>query len=259
MPAPSPSAKLETKIGLTDVSVEYSRPQKRGRDLFSTDGLVPYGEVWRTGANQATKVTFGGDVMVAGNEVPAGSYAVLTKPMADKWEVMFFPYQSGSWNSYVDQTPALTYSADVMTMDPASEAFTIEVNNYTSEGAHLTMAWGKTAVAVPVTTNSKEQVMASIERVMAGPSANDYFNAATFMAEDGGDAKKGLEYIRKANSLTSDKPRYWYLRREAAILSQLGMKQEAVEVAKKSLALAKEAGNMDYVRLNEAIIEENMK
>ncbi len=258
MPAPSPSAKLETTIGMTDVTIEYSRPQMRERTIFGTDGLVPYNEIWRTGANQATKITFGNKVMIEGKEVPAGSYAVLTKPMTDKWEVMFFPYETGNWGSYKEMTPAVTTTVPVKKTSSSSEAFTIEVNNYTVDGAHLTMKWDKTMVEVPVQTTAKADVMASIERVMAGPTANDYFNAASFIAENG-DAKQALEYIQKATMMTSESPRYWFLRREAAILAQNGMKTEAVKVAKQSMELAEKAGNMDYVRLNKAIIEENSK
>ena len=257
MPAASPSAKLETQIGLTDVTVEYSRPQKRDRDIFG--GLVPYGEVWRTGANQATKVTFGGDVSIEGTELTAGSYAVLTKPMKDEWEVMFFPYEGGNWGSYVEKEPAATVTVETMDSDADLEAFTIEVDNYTTDGAHLTMAWADTKVAVPVTTTTSADVMASIDRVMAGPGANDYFNAAGFLAEENRDAKKAMQYINKAVEMTSDKPRFWFLRRQAEIYAQNGMKSEAVATAKKSMELAREAGNMDYVRLNQNIIDANMK
>ena len=258
MPAPSPSAKLETTIGLTDVTVEYSRPQMRERTIFAADGLVPYGEVWRTGANQATKVTFSTDVMLGGEKVSAGSYAILTKPMADKWMVMFYPYEGGNWGSYREKDPAATVEAKSKKTSISSEAFTIGVNNYTVDGAHLTMQWDKTMVAIPVTTNAKEAVMANIERVMAGPSANDYFSAAGFLAENG-DAKQALEYAQKANMMTGDRPRYWMLRREAELLAKNGMKAKAVEVATRSMKLAEEAGNMDYVRLNKKIIEENSK
>ena len=257
-PQPSPTVKLETTVGLTDVMLEYSRPGAKGRTLFAADGLVPYGEIWRTGANLATKITFSADVQVAGEEVPAGSYAILSKPGEEQWEVMFFPYETGDWTSYVEKTPAVTLTAIPQEVDMEVETFTIELMNYTLDGADLVMMWGETMVALPILSNAKDDVMAAIDRVMAGPSANDYYQAATFLNESGENNEKALEYIQKANGM-GDTPRYWMVRREAIILDALGRKDEAIEAAKKSKDLAQEAGNMDYVRMNEKSIEDWMK
>ena len=254
-PAPSPSAKFETTIGLTDVAVEYSRPGVKGRTIFAADGLVPYGEIWRTGANQATKITFSGKVMVGGKEVPAGSYAILTKPMANQWEVMFFPYESGSWNSYVDKTPAAKVMAKAMTSDEKMmENFTILFDEYTVDGAKMYMIWANTAASLDITTSAKEDVMASIDRVMGGPSMNDYYQAASFVAENG-DKKQALEYINKAVAMGGDNPRFWMVRRQGLIMQDLGMKKEAKMAFEKSMMLAEKAGNADYVRMNKKSLE----
>ncbi|MCP9237056.1 DUF2911 domain-containing protein [Lewinella sp. JB7] len=255
-PPPSPLLKMETTVGLTDVSLEYSRPGMRDRNIFGADGLVPYGEIWRTGANQATKITFSDAVKVAGKEIPAGSYAILTKPMQGLWEVMFFPYESGNWTSYTEQTPDVTVSGKSGMLSEAVETFTINFTNYTLDGADLVMMWDKTQVTLPVETNVKESVMATIDRVMAGPNMNDYFQAATFLNESGLNNEKALEYIRKAHEMAGENARFWMVRREAIILSDLGKKKEAIEAAKRSKMLAEEAGNMDYVRMNEKSIEE---
>ena len=236
--------------------LEYSRPGKRDRELFSEDGLVPYGEIWRTGANQATKITFGGKLMVAGTEVPAGSYAILSRPTEEQWEVMFYPYESSNWTSYVAQEPAVTVTAEVKEAEDEAETFTIQLENYTMDGADLTMKWGETMVALPLVSTAREDVMAAIERVMAGPSTNDYYQAATFLSESDENNEKALEYIQRANEMSGDQPRYWMLRREAVILHKLGRNEEAIEVAEKSKDLAETAGNMDYVRMNEKSIEE---
>ena len=253
-PSASPKAKVETVIGLTDIHVEYSRPGMKGRKIFAADGLVPYGEIWRTGANQATKITFGDDVMVGGQEVKAGSYAVLTKPMANQWEVMFFPYESGSWNSYVDKTPAATVMAKTSRTGSTMETFTIDVHNYQTDAADLVMMWENTAASIPVVTNAKKDVMASIERVMAGPSMNDYYAAASFMSENGDNAQ-ALEYIKKANMMGGDNARFWMLRRQGMIEEALGMKKEAKMSYEMSLKKAEAAGNMDYVRMNKKSLE----
>ncbi|TXF90907.1 DUF2911 domain-containing protein [Neolewinella aurantiaca] len=248
-PSASPLAKVETVIGMTDFHATYSRPGKKGRDLFSKDGLVPTGEIWRTGANQATKLTFGGDVTVGGKEVKAGDYAILTKPMGSTWEVMMYPYESGSWNSYVEKTPAVTVSIKATESALSLETFTITTMNHTMDGADVIFAWGNTMAALPVKTSAKKDVMDQIERVMAGPSMNDYYQAASFLA-DNGDNKKGLEYIKKANEMAGDDARFWMVRRQGLIEESLGMKKEAMASFKKSLELAEKAGNMDYVRMN---------
>lgn len=249
-PSASPGAKLETKIGLTDFHATYSRPGMKGRTLFAADGLIPFGEIWRTGANNATKFTFGGDVTIGGTELKAGDYAILTMPFPDKWEVMLYPYESGSWNSYVDKKPAATTTIKTMATGSPVESFTIDVQNYTMDGADIVMKWGNTMAALPVMTNAKKEVMAQIERVMAGPSANDFYQAASFLA-DNGDNKQALEYIQKANSMAGDSPMFWVVRRQGLIEEALGMKKEAKESFTKSMSLAKAAGNMDYVRMNE--------
>lgn len=248
-PSASPTAKLETMIGMTDFHVTYSRPGMKGRDLFTKDGLVPTGEIWRTGANSATKFTFGDDVTIMGKEVKAGDYAILTKPMGDTWEVMMFPYESGSWNSYVEKTPGATVTIPAKKTGMTVETFTIVTQNHTMDGADIVMMWGNTMAAIPVKTNTKEVVMAQISRVMAGPGVNDYYQAATFLAENG-ENEKALEYITKANKMSGDDAAYWMVRRQGLIQEALGMEKEAMASFKKSLKLAEKAGNMDYVRMN---------
>jgi len=248
-PSASPTVKMETKIGMTDFHATYSRPGKKDRDLFTDSGLVPTGQIWRTGANQATKFTFGDDVTIMGKEVKAGDYAILTKPMGATWEVMMFPYESGSWNSYVEKTPGATVTIPAKKTGMTVETFSIMTQNHTMDGADVVIMWGNTMAAIPVKTNAKKEVMAQIDRVMAGPSMNDYYNAASFLAENG-DSKKALEYITKANEMSGDNTRYWMVRRQGLIQESLGMKKEAMASFKQSMELAEKAGNMDYVRLN---------
>lgn len=253
-PAASPAAKLVQDVGLNEITVEYSRPSAKGRTIFAADGLVPYGEVWRTGANQATKITFEDAATVGGKKVEAGSYAVLTKPMADKWEIMLFPYESGSWNSYTEKTPAVSFTTPAKSLPYQVETFTIDINNLTMDGATMEMMWDKTGVSFPITTDVNTKVMADIDRVMAGPSANDYYAAASYLHSVGKDLNRALEYVKKANSMGD--PRFWMVRTEALIQADLGNKKEAIAAAKRSMELAQKAGNMDYVRMNEKSIKE---
>ncbi|PSR11518.1 MAG: dihydrolipoamide dehydrogenase [Bacteroidetes bacterium] len=253
-PSPSPGAEISQSVGLTKIMVEYARPAMKGRTIFADKGLVPFGEIWRTGANSATKITLGEDMSLGGVEMKGGDYAVLTRPNAKEWTFMFYPYESSSWNSYTEQEPAAKVSVMVTKSGASVESFTIGVNNVTESTATLDFSWENTLVSIPVKVSVHEKVMADIKRIMAGPSANDYYAAASYLNTSGTDNKLALEYIQKANE--TKEPRFWMVRREALILADLGRKAEAIEAAKRSMALAKEAGNMDYVRMNENSIAE---
>ncbi|MFK7935245.1 MAG: DUF2911 domain-containing protein [Saprospiraceae bacterium] len=253
-PSASPSAKFTTTVGLTDVAVEYSRPSMKGRTIFAADGLVPFGKVWRTGANSATKVTFADDVKVAGQDVKAGSYAVLTKPMAGEWTVMFFPYEKGSWSSYVEKTPAVTVQAKTKNLGASMETFLINVGKVTDKSAHIQFIWDDVMASVPMSVMVDERVMASIEKTLSGPTGGDYYNAGTYYHTAGKDLNQALTYVQKATKVAE--PKFWQVRREALILADLGRTKEAVAAANLSKDLAMKAGNDDYVRMNEASIKE---
>ena len=250
-PAPSPSAKLKQTVGLTDVTIEYSRPSMKGRTIMGD--LVPYNEPWRTGANAATKVSFSKDVVVGGKEVKKGSYAMLTKPGMDKWEVMLFEYKSGNFGSYLkdDVTAAATFMAEAMKTDYKIESFMFAIDDLKNDAANIYMMWENTTVVMPIKVHTNKEVMASIDRTMAGPSKNDYFAAASYL-HDTGHLEKAHDYILKATA--GDDPKFWQVRRKALILADMGKKAEAISAAKKSMELAQKAGNKDYVRMNEKSI-----
>lgn len=253
-PAASPSAKVSQTVGLTDIDIEYSRPSAKGRTIFGANGIVPFDKIWRTGANQVTKITFSDAVTVEGKELAKGSYAILTKPGAATWDVHFYAFETGNWGSYVDKEPAAAVTVSPQSLPFNVETFGISVEDISSEGAVLSFIWENVYVGVNVGVEVDSRVMADIDRVMAGPSTNDYFNAGTYMHESGKDLNKALMYVQKATS--GDNPRFWQVRREALILADLGKTKEALATAKKSMMLAKEAGNEDYVRMNEKSIKE---
>ena len=253
-PAPSPSAKFEQTVGLTTVSVEYSRPGMKGRTIFAEDGLVPYGKIWRTGANAATKMTFSDDVTINGQELKGGAYAVLTKPSKDSWDFHFYPYEGRSFGSYVEKEPALVTTSEVRMADWAMETFTIGTGELTTTSANFHFMWENTRVTIVIGVNVDDQVMANIDRVMAGPSQNDYFNAASYYHEAGKDLNQAYKWICKATDV--DSPRFWQVRRKALIEADMGKKAEAIKTAEMSMKLAMEAGNDDYVALNKKSIAE---
>ncbi|WP_340074008.1 DUF2911 domain-containing protein [Leptobacterium sp. I13] len=253
-PQPSPTAKLEQTIGLTDVTLEYSRPSMRGRTIFGD--LIPYGKVWRTGANANTKITFSDDVMIGGNALKKGTYAIYTKPGAEAWEVIFYSDASnwGTPRNWDDSKVVASVQATVEPIPFNVETFAMDFGNFTNNGADLEIIWEKTYVKVPIEVPTKEKAMASIERTMNGPSANDYFSAAVFYLQEGQDLNKAKEWIDKAVSM--NKEAFWMQRQQSLIYAKLGDKKGAIEAAKKSLKLAEKAGNADYVKLNKDSLKE---
>ena len=246
-PAPSPSASFTQEIGLIEVSAEYSRPGVKGRTIFGD--LVPYNKVWRTGANAATKISFSGDVTIEGEELPAGSYAILSVPGAQSWDVHFYTYEGGSWGSYVEKEPALVVSSDVTPLPISVQNFMIMIDDVTASGGTLEFIWDKTLVGLDIETEVDKAVMASIKQTLAGPTAGEYLAAGSYLFSSGKDLGTALEYVQKATH--TDSPRFWQLRTEAEILGKMGKVDEAIKVANKSKALAMEAGNDDYVKINE--------
>ncbi|WP_298510953.1 DUF2911 domain-containing protein [uncultured Kordia sp.] len=255
-PQPSPSAKLTQTVGLTEVTLEYSRPAMRGRKIFGN--LVPHGQMWRTGANANTKITFSDDVTIGGTSVKAGSYAIFTTPGAKTWEVVIYN-DTNNWGTprnWDDAKVVAKAVAPVNTMPYNTESFTIDIANLKNNGADLVFMWEKTLVVVPFVVPTDKKATASIEKMMAGPGAGDYFSAARYYLEEGKDMDKSKMWIDKAIEMTKDQPRFWYLRQQSLIYAKMGKKADAVKIAKESLALAEKAGNKDYVKMNKESIKE---
>lgn len=256
-PSASPFAKHEQMVGLTNVTLEYSRPSVKGRVIFGNDGIVPFGKVWRTGANNVTKITFGDNVKVGGKELKAGAYAILTIPNEKSWEIMFYPYETGNWGSYVEKEPAAAIEANVNKTEMPMESFDFYLDDLTANGATLAFIWANAQVGFPLEVNTDQKVMASIERALGGPSASDYFAAGSYYHDSGKDLEKALMYVQK--STKTDSPYFWEVRKESLILADLGRYKEAIDAAKLSLKLATDAGNDDYIRMNEKSIAMWMK
>ncbi|AWX45898.1 hypothetical protein HME9304_02929 [Flagellimonas maritima] len=254
-PAPSPASKIEQKVGLTDVTVDYSRPSMRGRTIFGN--LVPYDKLWRTGANAYTTIEFSTDVTIDGKELKAGKYSIFTKPTASNWEVFFYTDTQGGgtprdWDEskVAAKTTVQTYP---IPMD--IETFTISIDDLTNNGANLGMMWEKTYVGIPFTVPTDTTVMKDIESTMAGPSAGDYYTAAVYYLDEDKDISKAKEWMDKAMSMTKE-PRFWQLRQQSLIYAKAGDKKAAIETAKKSLTAAEAAGNDDYVKMNKDSLKE---
>lgn len=255
-PQPSPLQKIEQKVGLTDVSVQYSRPSMKGRTIFGD--LVPYGKLWRTGANQNTMVTFSTDVMVGESTLKAGSYAIFSKPNKDNWEVIFYS-DTNNWGTpqkWDDSKVAAKVNAKVYDIPMDIETFTVSFDDLTNDSAVLGIMWEKTYVAVKFEVPTDKAVTAAINKVMNGPSADDYYAAARYYLESGKDINKAVVWMDKAIEMTKENPRFWWLRQQSLIKAKAGDKKGAIKAAKASLEGAEKAGNADYIKMNKDSLKE---
>ena len=248
-PQPSTSQTVTQTVGLTNIELSYSRPSMRERNIFGE--LVPYGKMWRTGANKNTTITFDKDVIIGSKEVKAGTYAIFTKPNAQSWEVYFYSDTSnwGTPSAWENDKVVASIKANVVAMPMEVETFTISFDAITNDSATLGFRWDHTYVAVPISFFTDTQVTKSIESVMSGPNAGDYYTAAVYYLNADKDIKKAKNWIDKAIEMREN-PAFWYYRQQSLIYAKSGDKNGAIKAAKKSLALAKEAGNEDYVALN---------
>jgi len=254
-PQPSPKSTLTQTVGLTEVVVEYSRPSMKGRTIFGD--LVPFGKMWRTGANANSTISFSEDVVVNGKTLKKGKYALFVTPKAENWDVYFYT-DTDNWGvpeNWDESKVAAKATVKAESLSRPVESFTIGINNLDNNYAMLEFSWERTLAAVRFEVPTAKMAMASIEKVMAGPGAADYFSAAQYLYQSGGDLNTALNYVNKAIELNKDKP-FWYSRQKSLIQAKLGDKKGAIETAKISLAAAQAAKNADYVKMNEDSIRE---
>ncbi len=255
-PAPSPTGKISQEVGLIKVDVEYSRPSAKGRKIFGD--LVPFGEMWRTGANASTKVTFSDKVQTANISLDKGTYALYTIPGAKEWTIIF--YKNTSYGGvpapkdFKEEEVGARFTVPAQSIANKVETFTIEIANLTNTGADLELIWENTKVAIPIIADTDSKVMADIKSTMEGPSANAYYTAARYYYEEKKDMKQALDWV--TTSLEKGGDKFWILRLKANIQAELGMYKDAITTANKSSELAKADGNSDYPRMNEKSIGE---
>jgi hypothetical protein len=254
-PQASPLASVKERVGVTDVSIEYSRPSARERKIFG--GLLPYGVVWRTGANAATKITFSTDVKLGGAAVPAGSYALFTIPGEAEWTVILSKVVDGQWGSYAynqkdDQARVKVKPA---AMAEPLETMTIGLQDMHAGKANLVIAWEKTKVPIEIDTEVVAKIKPQIEAAMAGSGEKPYFAAAMFYYENDLDMALAKEWIEAAAKQQPDA--VWLVYRKGLILKKAGDKEGAMAAAKQARELASKAeGELkaEYTRLSENLI-----
>jgi hypothetical protein len=256
VPAPSPKQTLEQDFALSTIKIEYSRPSVKGRTVFGD--VVPFGKTWRTGANQSTKITFGEDVKVEGKELKAGTYAVYTVPNRDSWDVMFYKDLTlgGDVAEYKTENEVARVSVKPTALANKVETFTINVADITPSMANVEMCWENTRAAFKVVADNDAKIMKNIETALAADS-RPYYQAATYYYDNNKDLNQALAWVNKA---AENNPKaYWIQHMKAKI--QLKMKDTAgaIASAEKSMAMAKEDKNDDYVKLNEKLIADAKK
>jgi hypothetical protein len=252
-PAASPAATLTQKVGLTDVTISYSRPSMRGRKIFG--GVRPYGELWRTGANAPTTFTFSDEVNIEGKKVPAGTYSVFSLPGQSEWKVMLNKNAKATTNDYKEAENVATFTIKPQKTASPYETMTIDLSDLTTNTAMINIQWENTRIPLKLETEVDSKVMAQIKERME-PTNNVYYQAAVYYMESGKDLNQALEWMNKA---TAKDPQFWQLHQKAKLQAMLKDKKGAIESANKSIELAKKANNNDYVRLNEELLAELKK
>ncbi len=247
MPAPSPTQTIKQDFALGSVELTYSRPSIKGRKIFGD--LVPFGKVWRTGANSATLIKFNDAVEIAGKKIDTGSYSLYTIPNANEWEVIINK-ATGNWgtNGYNDSGDVVRFKVPSMKMATSVETFSMQFANIKPESCELHIMWDKTAVAVPIKALIKDRMRASVEKGMLGEK-KPYWSAAQFYFEYDKNNTKALEAIKGA--VEANPKAFWMWLYKAKIEKELGDKAAAMASSKTSLTLAKEDGNDDYVKMNQ--------
>lgn len=244
-PQPSPTQVIKQNFSVGSIELNYSRPGKKGRKVMGD--LVPFGKVWRTGANGATTITFSDDVTIGGKEVKAGKYGLLTIPDAKKWTIIISKDVTVNQPAnYKQEADVVRLEADVVTTPFTVENFTINFGDITGSSCNVELMWENTYVHFPITTNTDAKVMAQIDNVM-NKDNKPYFNAASYYYDNGKDLNQALSWVNKA--IETNKDAFYMFLLKARIHKKLGDKAAAKSAATQCKDLATQAKNDDYVKM----------
>ena len=251
-PAPSPSQTIKQDFGLGTIELSYSRPGVKNRKIFGN--LVPFGSVWRTGANSATTIQFSDEVNIGGVAIAPGKYGLLTIPNKEKWTIVISKQTDvTSPAAYKQEMDLVRVESPVMPLKYRVENFTVLIDDVKPTSCVIGLFWDKTKVSFAVTTSIDEKIMSSISAAMQTDKP-PYFSAAMYYLENGKNLQQALEWFDKAAAANTSA--YWIQHQKANCLAKMGRKAEAIAAAEKSRELAKAANNNDYVRLNEKLLAE---
>ena len=249
-PAPSSTQTIKQELGLGSVELSYSRPNMKGRKIFGD--LVPFGKVWRTGANGATTLSFTDTVTIGGTKIPAGKYGLLSIPDADSWTLIITKQLDvTSPAAYKQPEDVVRIKVTPMAIKETLETLTMQFGEVKANSANLYIFWANTAVSLPITADVNSKVMAQIDNIMNSDN-KPYFNAAMYYMDNGKDLNQALTWFNKA--LEQNPNAFFILYQKASCLAKLGKKEEAKATALKGIDAARAAKNDDYVALNEKLI-----
>lgn len=251
-PQPSSGQTIEQGFGLGKVILSYSRPNIKGRKVFGN--LVPFGTVWRTGANSATTLTFTDDVTIGDQKVPAGKYGLFTIPGENEWTIIISKTDK-QWGAYAykEADDLLRIKVKSSKLPQALETFTMQFANVKAGSMELHLMWDKTAVSIPFSVDFDEKVMANINKAMQSDK-KPYFAAAQYYYENNKDLNQALEWVSEAEKTDAKAP--WYKVWKARIQLKMGDKKGALQTATQGLAIAKEIKNDEYTKLSQEIIDQ---
>jgi hypothetical protein len=253
-PAASPNSTVKQRVGVTDIEINYARPSMKGRKIFG--GLVPLGQVWRTGANTATKLTFSTPVKLNGTAVAAGTYELFTIPNEGEWTVIIHQHMS-QWGSYSydAKNDVARITAKTIALASPIESLAIGVNDLRDTSATLYIAWEKIRVPVKLEVDTVGILGPQIEAAMKAEGKKPYFPAAMFYFENNLDLPQAIAWM---NAAIAEQPEaFWMIYRKGLILAKMGDQAGAIAAARQSMELAaKKSGELkeEYLRLNAALI-----
>lgn len=251
-PRTSPASELSQMVGLTEIEVQYSRPSKRGRVIFG--GLVPFGKIWRTGADNCTKINFSNDVIIDGKTISSGMYSIFSIPNKESWDVIFYS-DTDLWgvpknwdeNKIVFQSK---FDTNKIEKNNIIESFTISFNSLSNNDVDMKISWDDTSVSLNIDVPTRKIVDKSVKDVMNGsPTSSDYYAAAVYYRQENINLDIALKWINKAMEMFEN-PRFYQLRQQSLIMAANNQFSDAIKVAKKSLELSVKADNKDYIKMN---------
>lgn len=253
VPAPSPAQTIKQAFALGEITIDYSRPAVKGRTVFGD--LVPYGKIWRTGANGSTKITFTDDVKVEGYKLPAGTYAIYSVPGKNSWDIMFYKdlTLNGNVADYKQENEVILVKVKPTALINRVESFTINIADVKPSSAVIEIMWDKTRVPLKVTSDIDGRIMKNIETAI-NVDNKPYFQAASYYYENNKDLTQALMWANKA---VEQYPKaFWVMMLKAKIEYKMKDKKSAIMTAQKVVDLATEAKNDDYVAMAKKLISD---
>jgi len=256
-PKASPFSKIEQEVGLSKITVEYSRPAVRGRKIFADNGIVPFERIWRVGANESTKFSVDNEVTVLGKELPQGTYALYAFPEENEWQIVFHKNVS-HWGdgrkNYNPEEDAFRIKVVPQNTQEFQENFLITFDSITHESTNMVWHWANTQVTIPISIDTHTQMMYRIlKEIEKNPTAQTYYEAARYLQEQNKEYPMALKYLNKALEIGGDT--YYFHRVKSLVEAELGDYPSAIQSAEKSLKISKELEKDEFVRMNEKNIE----